>query len=105
MAEDDVTDTGLSTLSNPDEGETVIEYCRPRATWENETLSRGSIVFVHGLQGHPQKTWSCTSSSPEPPIAAPRDDSPRPSKKRKTESNQWGSISRPIIVAGVGGHP
>lgn len=94
MAEDDVTDTGLSTLSNPDEGETVIEYCRPPTIRENETLSRGSIVFVHGLQGHPRESWSCRSSSPEPPIAAPRTDSPPPSKKRRLEWNQWGFFQK-----------
>jgi hypothetical protein len=41
-----------------------------------------SIVFVHGLQGHPLNTWSCTKPqcASVPRIPSP---SPKPNKRKK----------------------
>ncbi|KAH8589753.1 hypothetical protein B0O99DRAFT_475591, partial [Bisporella sp. PMI_857] len=40
-----------------------------------------SIVFVHGLQGHPYKTWACKKDEKAPDLS-PRLPNPRPNKQR-----------------------
>ncbi|OAF56656.2 hypothetical protein VC83_07280 [Pseudogymnoascus destructans] len=40
-----INDTGISTLHDPKE-------------------AIADIIFVHGLQGHPRKTWTCNSTAP-----------------------------------------
>ncbi|KAF2429989.1 hypothetical protein EJ08DRAFT_697781 [Tothia fuscella] len=47
----DVSSTGLTTLYEPEADEAIVD-----------------IVFVHGLQGHPQYTWSSgATKTPRPP--------------------------------------
>ncbi len=58
------------------------------------TIYRNSIILIHGLNGHPRNTWTCTRST-EPSMGATSDDrytngtrmdsEQRPSKKRRTD--------------------
>jgi hypothetical protein len=62
-----VSQTGLTVLFEPSEADPVVEYVhlqRPLYTELNFLFC--SIVFVHGLQGHPQRTWSCKRVEHEP---------------------------------------
>jgi hypothetical protein len=54
-------------LFEPNEVEPVVEYVYFQRPYRVELTSCSrSIVFVHGLQGHPQKTWSCKRADPGP---------------------------------------
>ena len=67
-------------------------------TYINYGLTKHSIVFVHGLQGHPRRTWSCKAnadSSEEGSGSATRKTSPFRgfkkiiSRKKAIESESW----------------
>ena len=59
-----VARTGLTRLSAPDTDESaIVEYHHPTHS-KSPLLICSSIVFVHGLFGDPEKTWTYTPNEP-----------------------------------------
>jgi hypothetical protein len=51
---------------------------------QRNLLTENSIVFVHGLQGHPEKTFTAVS-----PISRPLSESTNPEKKSKNPFSRF----------------
>lgn len=51
---DSIREAGITTVHEPQDGDAVVD-----------------IVIVHGLQGHPYKTWACTQASKDDGTTSP----------------------------------
>lgn len=75
-----IADVGLTCLNNPEDAVTEYVLESSLAWWPLHKLIWTSIIFVHGLQGHPKNTWTYESklaNSPSPQVPSPSKDSRR----------------------------
>ncbi|KAH8895480.1 hypothetical protein GQ53DRAFT_820309 [Thozetella sp. PMI_491] len=95
-----VADTGVSVVYEPEHSVPLLEYVSNSflysADWhgaECGTLSRDSIIFIHGLQGHPFNTWATEGASNAPDVTV----SPREDKEFSISSGRSTASSNPSL--------
>jgi hypothetical protein len=72
---------GFSVLVNPDRP--ALEYAPLISLSSDPALTIGSIVFVHGFNGHPERTWTHRGEVSNDQYGHDENDGERPSKFQK----------------------
>jgi hypothetical protein len=83
---------GLTRLSRESSQDFILEYVPIRLTTPSILITfESSIVFVHGLGGHPFRTWACNSPHSQQPK---KQDVGQPdsSLKLKSVKKQFGAL-------------
>jgi protein SERAC1 len=90
MTKGSIFDAGVTVVYEPKGCTPIVEYvcslssCLSACARE-EPLTPISIIFVHGLQGHPFKTWACKKGAESSDVSA-TSSRPRPPAKSKQPS-------------------